>query len=43
MAYRFGSLSPARFSGLKYAVPCLGQLVREVANLSAFPAPFDSL
>jgi hypothetical protein len=39
---RFRTSSPTRFSGLKHAVPCLSQDLREVANLGAFPTAFDS-
>ena len=43
MADRFCGRSATWFSGLEYAVPCLSQHLREVANLGAFPAAFDSL
>ena len=43
MADRFSGCSATWFSGLEYAVSCLSQRLREVANLGAFPTTFDSL
>jgi hypothetical protein len=43
MADRLGGRSPTWLSGLEYDVACLGQHLREVANLGAFPAAFDPL
>jgi hypothetical protein len=43
VADRFGCSSATRFSGLEYAVSCLGQHLREVPNLGALPTAFDSL
>ena len=43
IADRFCGSRATWFSGLEYAVPCLSQHLREVANLGAFPAAFDPL
>ena len=43
VADRFGGRSAAWFPGLEYAVPCLNQRLREVADLGAFPTAFDPL
>src|SRR5205823_9486457 len=43
LADRFCTSSPTRFSSLEYTVSCLSQYLREVTNLGAFPAAFDSL
>jgi hypothetical protein len=39
----FGGSSATWLSGLEYAESCPTEQLREVANLGAFPAPFDSL